>query len=199
MSFVKERKCDIISLVMETPERKKYMNFTKPYLITPFVIATTNDKFFISDIRELDGKQIGIVKDYAHTELLKRKYPSIDLVEIENLEEGLNQVNKGFLFGFIDSLATMGYQIQKRFPNKLKISGQLEDSGILSIGVRNDDLMLFSILEKAINLVGEKKTQNILNQWISVRYEKGFDSGLFWKILTPFLFWHFYYLSVSTY
>ncbi len=198
IEFAKARKCDILSLVMETPTRKQYMNFTKPYLNIPLVIATTNDKLFISDLQELRGKKISIVKGYAFAELLKSKYPNIQLIEVNTVADGLEHVAQGKTFGFIDSLTTIGYQIQKSFPGELKIAGRMNEELELGIGVRNDDPMLLRIFENAIGSIDEKTKQRILNQWISVKYDNGYDDVLFWKILTPFLLLAFI-LFVSQY
>ena len=89
IAYAKARKCDILSLAMETPERKKHFNFTPPYLTVPLVIATTTDKFFITDLEEVSDEKIGIVKGYALAEALKIKHPSIKLVEVDSIEEGL--------------------------------------------------------------------------------------------------------------
>ena len=75
---------------METPERKKYLNFTQPYLISPLVIATTTDKLFITELKKVQQEKLGIVRGYAYTELLKQQYPSINLIEVSSIEEGLN-------------------------------------------------------------------------------------------------------------
>ncbi len=184
--FIKERKCDIVPLAMETPKRKKFMNFTKPYLTVPLVITTTNDKFFIANIKELEGKTIGIEKSYAQAELLKIKYPMVNFVEVNTITEGLEKVINGNFFGYIDNLTTIGYQIQKYFPTQLKITGQFDEQLVMGIGVRKDEPLLLSILDKALNTIDSNRREHILNQWISVKYELGYDKALFWKILTPF-------------
>ena len=78
------RECDLLSLAMETPNRKKFMNFTSPYLEVPLVIATNTDVTFINDIRALTDKPIGIPKGYAYVELFKTKYPFLNIIEVEN-------------------------------------------------------------------------------------------------------------------
>ncbi len=183
VAYAKARKCDILSLAMETPERKRYFDFTPPYLIVPLVIATTTDKFFITDLEEVSDEQIGIVKGYALAEALKKKHPTIQLVEVENIEDGLKAVARGELFGFIDNLTTIGYQMQKEYIGTLKIAGRIDQNWELGIGVRNDEPMLLEILDKAIGTIDDKTKQNVLNQWMSIRYERGFDYALFWKIL----------------
>ena len=183
LKYVETHKCDILSLAMETSERKKYLNFTQPYLVSPLVIATTTDKIFISELKKVQREKLGIVKGYAHIELLKQQYPLINLIEVASVEEGLESVASGDLFGFIDNLTIIGFQIQKNYIGTLKISGRIGQDFELGIGVRNDDLLLLGILDKAISAIDEKSKQSILNQWISINYQQGFDYALFWKIL----------------
>ncbi len=108
IEFIKQRKCDILPLAMETKSRKKFLNFTKHYLKTSLVIATRLDVPFIDDLSELDGKSVGIPKRYAYTELLKEKYPSLNIVEVENIDDGLDKVSQEKIFAYIDTLTTIG-------------------------------------------------------------------------------------------
>lgn len=183
IAYAKARKCDIFSLAMETPERKKYMDFTRPYLSTPLVIATRTDEFFIADLGEVLDKRLGIVKGYAYKELLTLQYPSIKLIEVESVEEGLQAVDHGELFGFIDTLAAIGYRMQKGYFGSLKVAGRINQNWELGIGVRNDEPILREILDKAIASVDENTQQAILNQWMSISYEQGFDYTRVWRVL----------------
>ena len=183
---IKKRECDILSLAMETPSRRDYLNFTTPYLDLPLVIATTYDKLFISNIKELEGKRIGIVKGYAEKELLQHKYKNIVFIDVDNVKDGLTQVAAGKLYGFIENLSVMGYQIQKLFPNELKITGRLNEKFTLSVAVRNDQPLLLKIIEKALDSIDDKTRQGILNQWISIKYEQEFDYALYWYIMAVF-------------
>jgi len=71
LKLAKNRECDIISLSMKTESRAKYLNFTKPYLKTPLVIATKNNALFIDDFKSLKGKNLAITKGYAFREILE--------------------------------------------------------------------------------------------------------------------------------
>jgi diguanylate cyclase (GGDEF)-like protein len=186
LQFARDRKCDILSLAMPTPDRQVYMNFTSPYLVIPLVIATTTEKLFIADFEEVMDKKLGIVKGYAFSELLKIKYPKIHLVEVDNIEEGLEKVANDQLFGMIDNLSTIGYQIQRNYIGTLKVTGRINENWELGIAVRNDDPVLLGILEKAISNIDESTHQDILNQWTSITYEKGFDYKLLRNILFIF-------------
>ena len=173
LEFGKERKCDIFSLVMPTKERVKYLDFTRPYLSIPFVIVTNLDELFISDIAKVADKKIGIVKGYAYSEILKERYPKMNLVDVKNVKDGLEKVKDGKLFGFIDTLATTGYYIQKDYIGQLKIAGKFDENWDLGIGTRNDEPILKTIFDKAITFIPVEKKQEILNRWVSVSYDKG--------------------------
>ena len=183
LAFAKQRQCDIFSLAMETPERKTYMNFTKPYMVIPLVLVSKLDKVFYSDIGVITDKPIGIAKGYAYGEILRVRYPKVQFVEVESEHDGLKRVQEGKLFGTIGTLATMAYQIQKEYFGSLKIVGKFDEKWELGIGVRNDEPLLKEIFEKAIDTIGQQESQNILNKWVSVSYESKVDYGYIYKIL----------------
>ena len=186
LRFAKERKCDILSLAMETKKRKAYLNFTKPYLKIPIVLATKPDKPFIADFSTLNNKTVAIPQGYAFAEILKLKYPKIDILEVKNIDDGLQKVIHDKAYGYIGTLASIGYSFQKKFTGELKIAGKFDGSWDLGIAVRNDDPMLFEVLQKAIGSVDEKTKQHILNNWLSIKYEKGVDYGLLWQVIAVF-------------
>ena len=182
--YAQTRKCDIYSLAMATPKRLKYMNFTKPYLDFPIVIATKIDKLFISDIKNvITSKKIGIVEGYAMGEILKKRYPTHKIVDVATVEIGLDLVAQGKIFGFVGALPTVGYELQHKYIGELKIAGKFDDKLALSIGVRNDEPMLLEVFEKAIDTIDLSKKQEILNKYISIKFERGFDYDLFGKIV----------------
>ena len=168
---------------MSTPERNEYMNFTKPYLSIPLVIATRIDDLFIVNIIDVQSKKLGVVKGYAFAELLRLKYPGINLIEVSSLDEGLAQVATGELYGFVGTLSSVGYSIQRNFIGELKVAGKFNEKWELGVGVRNDDLTLLSIFEKTIDSVEYEIKQKIMGKWISVKYDKGTDYRLLWQIL----------------
>jgi len=184
----KRRKCDLFSLAMETPERKKYMNFTSPYLIIPLVIVTKPDVTFIDDLTRLKEKKIGVVKGYAFNEIYRKKYKNLKIVDVQNVDDGLKQVANGEIFGFIGTIASVGYRFQTDYIGELKISGKFDEKWKLGIGVRNDDPKLLAIMEKAIASIGMKEKQKILNSWISIKVEKSVDYKLLFSLIGGLIF-----------
>ena len=183
LELAKNRKCDILSLAMETPSRKKYMNFTKPYLKVPLVIATKLDVSFITDINTLSTEKVGIAKGYAFGEILRKKYPNLNMVDVDNVTDGLKKVKNGELFAYIGTLASVGYVFQKEYTGELKIAGKLDDNWELGVAVRNDDKILLEIFQKVVDSIDKDTHKRIFNKWIAIRYEKGIDYTLVWQVV----------------
>ena len=183
LKFAKNRECDIISLSMKTEKRAKYLDFTKPYLKTPLVIATRNNALFIDDFKSLNGKKLAITKSYAFREILEKKYPYLTLIDVKNIDDGLQKVKEGKVYAYIGSLISIGYTIQNKFIGELKISGKFSDTWNLSIAVRDDDKQLLQIMEKVVDNITEKEKQNIINNWIAVEYVESINYDIFFESL----------------
>ncbi|MGY8871835.1 MAG: diguanylate cyclase [Pseudomonadales bacterium] len=179
----KNRQCDIFSMASHTPERSLYMDFTTSYTTFPVVMATTTDKFFISDIADIKDEKFGVVKGYSVEESLRKEVPGINIVEVESINDGLQQVENGQLYGYIDNLMTIATAIQKDFTGSLKISSRLDDDINLSIGTRNDEPLLQEIFQKLIHNIDPEFKQATFNKWVPVKQEVSFDYSLMWKII----------------
>lgn len=190
LSFIENKKCDFLSLLIVSEKRKKFLNFTKPYLQSPLVVVTRNDEIFISSILDIENKKVGIVKDYAFIEILKEKYPNLNIVEVKDIEDGLNRVKSKELYGFIDTLTTVAYMIQNKYVTQLKISGKFDETLDLSIGTRYDEPLLTNIFNKVINNVSSEDKQIIINKYTSIKVEEKMDYKqiVLWVLGTIFLF-----------
>ncbi len=187
IEYAKNRTCDIYSLAMSTPERLKYMDFTKPYLNIPLVIATRLDEPFVGDIKDILDKQLIGVQGYAILEVLRAKYPNINILEVENSTKALEAVRNKKAYGAIGSLSGLGYLIQKDFVGELKINGKFDQNWELGIGSRNDEPILNKILDKAINTMDPSVQRDIINKWISIKVEEKINIKTLLQFAVPIL------------
>jgi len=185
---IRAKKCDILPIAQKTPSREEYLSFTNSIYDFPLVIATTLDKKYISEFRALSDKKVGIIKGFSAYELFKAKYPNINFVEVADHEDGLNKVVKGELYGFVGSLSSIGYKLQKNYANMLKINTHIGKPLTLGMGVRNDNPILLAALNKAISSINEEEKQKIFSRWINVKYENPKDYTLIFEIITIFIF-----------
>lgn len=186
VEHLKAGDCELFSLAMRTPERETYAKFTDSYIQTPLVVATKSDVAFINDLSDLSGRAIAIPALYAFAELLREDYPDLDLVEVTDIDAGLAMVRSGEVFGYIGTLATIGYKLQTEYGGELRITGDSGKSWDMGVAVREDRPMLHGIMQKAVATITEEQRRDINNKWIAVRYDQRVDYTLLWQVSAVF-------------
>ncbi len=185
LQAVQEGSCNLLSSAGITQERKKYLDFTKPYFSFPMVIAVPVKQLFVDDLDSIGDQAVGVVRGYAHIDLIRNKHPNLTIVEMDNVLAGLKHVQNGSIFGFIDTVATIGYEINRNQMVDLKIGGKLDIPVNFTIAVRKGKPPeLLSILNKGVDSFTEDEKKSLLNKWFSVRYEQAFDYSILWKALS---------------
>jgi len=186
LNFIKDKKCDILPAAAITLDRLNYVNFTKPYLFSNFVLATKKNRH-IDKFYKVSGEKIGFVKGYASIEIFKKKYPQIQIVEYSSILEGLKAVEKGEVYGFIDISSTISSVLMEEDFHNLKISLKLDEKLELAIAVRNDDNTLLSIFQKLVTSLSQKDKDMIYRKWITIKYEQEIDYSLIWSVFLPLI------------
>jgi PAS domain S-box-containing protein len=181
---IKVGELDVLSAVARTPEREAFLNFTKPYITIPMIIATHKDGGLIADISDLEGKTVGVVPGYASTELLRTHHPSLKLVEMADIAETLQALSTGKIEAVVESLWSISYEKDRLELDNIKIAAPTPYNYELSMGVRKDWPELVPILDKALSSLDKQETTAIKNAWMAVQVKFGHDmkSILIWAI-----------------
>ena len=187
ITLAQNGKCDIVSSMMETPSRKKYMNFTNPYISSPIVLTTKIGKPFSDNLEQIfKNNKIGVTKDFAFYELLKDLYPENNIVEIESMEKGLKLVNHGELYGFVDSMLTSTLKIQENYVSNLKVSSIINLKLQLRFGIKKDDIDLYNIFNKLVDTISEEEKKQVLNKWSATTIQEVQNNSLIYKFVMFF-------------
>ena len=180
-------KSDIIFSAGESESRKKFAYFSNEYLKFPISIVTKKDEHFIENIDDIINKKIAVGNNFTAHNLLKEKYPNLDLVLVNNVEEGLNLVSKNQVFAFVDIKPILTYNIAKFEFKDLKVSGNSGIDFSLKIMVRKEYKDLIPIINKTIATIPASEVTNIVNSWNNVKFQTSIDYTIVW-ILTFVVF-----------
>lgn len=155
---------------------------------------------FVSNINTLEGKRVGIVRQYKNMiAYMKQAYPSLRLAMVASTKDGLDKVASGELEAFIDIYRIVAYNIQREHIGELKINTKVNPLIMRAhVGLRKDDVVLKDIFNKAIgNLSVEEKTK-MIDHWMRAKEVVRPDYRLLWEIgiavlllLLGFLYYHF--------
>jgi polar amino acid transport system substrate-binding protein len=186
LQFIKEKKCDMITSIQKNEQRDKYINFTSPFAYQSATIVTHNEIPYIFNLDTLINKKIAMLGEHAAIELFKEKYPFSDIVLIDSGEEGIEKVKSKEVFGYIELIPVLLPLLDNE--EDVKINRQLDFGLSLSMGIRDDELLLHSIIEKTLNSIPEIERNKIFNKLIDNKYKKKTDYSLIIELLLVFLF-----------
>ena len=187
IELAKEKKCDVVSLLMRTRQRENDFNFPTPYIETPLVIVTKIDKTSVIDVSSILKRKVAVVKDYAFVDIIKTKYKNLEVVEVKDIQSGLDKVEDGEVFGFVGSSVAIEYNLQNRHYADFKISAYFDEKLSIGVGVVKDNLHLYNIFQKLSQKLSTEDKQNILRKHFAIKYEQKFDYSLFYKIFILFV------------
>lgn len=189
-----------VDILSETDDSdlKSHLNFTKPYITNPIVIAMKHTENYVERIDDIKNKKIALIKDYGYASKIRRKYSNIKFITVEDIHDGLVSVSTGEIDALLCTLALCSYTISELGLNNVKITGKTEFDTKLALGVQKNLPELLSILNKAIANISHEQQQLILDQWIKNKFLARVDYTLVYQIvaaafvlLSLFAFWVF--------
>ncbi|MEW7291465.1 response regulator [Aquimarina sp. 2304DJ70-9] len=187
MEDVRKEKVDLIVEIHPTKKRKEYLNFYAFLFESPHMIVTRKKDSNGAKISDFSDKIIVLPKDYAIAEILKQKYPELNLAFEEDEITCLQKLNSGKYDAFIGPKAVVHYLIRTKNINNLKIAGETDISYKTGIAVFKKNQILNKIISRATKAVSRKEKQSILDNWI-------------FNVVTPFyqktIFWVFFSIGV---
>ena len=178
--FLRDKKCDILPSAIATENRKKYANFTKPYLKLPLAIFMRKDKQIVSSLDEIMDKTWARQKGSGLITKLRKDYPNMKVIETESYSDSLIEVNNGNVDFTIATLPVASHNINKYLLHDLQIVGYTTMMYNLSIAIRNDNKILLSILDKTLENIPQNISKEIYKKWVSKPVQ---ESVLDYKLL----------------
>lgn len=176
-------RCDLLTAAMNLPERAQEMRFTQPYIRFPLAIATRKEELFIDKLEALDGQRLGVVRGFASEQILRQHHPGLTLIPVEHIGDGLRRIESGSLFGLIDLIPTIGWEIQRSGNFNQKIAGKFDAEITLSLAVRPEATVLQGLLDKGLASISASEHAAISARWLTLRIEQGINRALLWQLL----------------
>ncbi|WP_415498576.1 transporter substrate-binding domain-containing protein, partial [Arcobacter aquimarinus] len=195
LEFSKNKKCDILSFLNETPKRKKWLNFTNTIFKDPNVIVGRIETNEIKDLSKVKAS-IALPKGTAMYERFEKDFPNMMIIPVNSEEEAFTLVEQKKADLTLRSLIITAYTIKEQGLFNLKILHQPKNyENFLRIGVIKDEEILVEILNKAIEQITSNEIQTIVNKWVSIKYQEAADYTYFWVffVLTSILIFFFLY------
>ena len=167
----KQGEIDVIGSIQNTPERREYLRFTKPYLEIPNVIIVKEEYHRPLTLEKMGGMKVVIVKGYASVSFIKNNHPKLIIEPVINDLAGLQMVSFGRADAIITDLSVASYLIEQMKISNLRVAGTIDYTWNITFASRKDWPILNNILEKGLAAIDQKERHAIYSKWVPSGYE----------------------------
>ncbi|MBT3921942.1 MAG: transporter substrate-binding domain-containing protein [Nitrospina sp.] len=165
----KARESDMWGAATPTPQRLKYMLFTKPFIELPAVVIVRKNIEKTLSLKDLKGLKVAVISGYGIHDHLYVNHPDIELDVVPNISAGLKKVSFGMVDAMIANIALATYYIEKDGITNLRTAGESGYVYKWGFASRNDWPELNQILQKGINLIDESEKIEINRKWVGLK------------------------------
>lgn len=163
-----ERLVDGFAAAQSTPERRRFMLFTGPFVSIPNVIIVAETNRSIRSLQDLKGRRTAVMQEYAIHEWLRLRYPAIRFVPVKDDVRGLQMTAFGQCDAMVINLATATRRISRGGIANLKVAADTGHNNDLCFGVRSDWPLLHAILQKGLSTVTRSEREAIFQRWVRI-------------------------------
>jgi PAS domain S-box-containing protein len=193
----KTGRCQVMSLLNQTPARDAWLIFTQPILTDDNILITREEHPFVVDLSSLPDQIMVLPKGTSIEERVRHDFPNLKIIVTDTETQALQMVSDRKADMTMRSLIVAAYTIKREGWFNLKIAGQVPGySNQLRIGVLQGDTVLRDILNKGVASITPAERQQIIDRHITINATTGIDYELvkrlvaiFALILLTSLFW----------
>ncbi len=165
---IRRQDITLLPAIYFSTDRSQYLTFTQPYL-------SIFDYFFIHEdikaetLNDLNGKTIAIPRGYTHLNTLQQHYPQLVILQTANLMSAIQSVIERKADILLESYAVINYQLKKNGISTIRPFKPLgSDTKMnLHMAAQQNQGILISILNKALNAISESEKNTIYNKWLT--------------------------------
>ncbi|MGF6131017.1 two-component system sensor histidine kinase EvgS [Pseudomonas frederiksbergensis] len=168
VALLRQGKADLISAIRHIgPTFIPDLSLTTPYHISAAIVVTRAKSPTYFDLGKLAGKTVVIDAKGPYESLLRAKARNVRIIKSGSAQEALTLVAEG------DADATLGTQsylmphFGPQFEGVLQLSGVIAPlASEISMATRADQPLLFSILQKSLEIITVENAYDLHDQWI---------------------------------
>ncbi len=183
LARAKRKEIDMITAAQPTKERRQFMLWSRPYVQVKTTIIVRKEMQQQYSLATMAGMRIGVPQDYAVGDFVRKAYPELTLIPVENNKEGLYKLSFGELDAMITEVPNALYVIEKEKITNLRLAGDTEFELHQGIGIRDDWPLFAAIIDKTLADISESEHQEIFSRWVRLETDPFYRNHTFWYLV----------------
>lgn len=152
----------------DDPAEDRGVLYTQPYNTSSTILVSRFDGEPFAELEQLSGKRLVMLGREGYSAFLKEKVPGITILSAQNAEDMMVMVKSGEADAAIASEWLLIPYLSRQYHGVLQVSGVVpqQHTGV-SMAVRDDDVILLSILHKVLASITGEERKAIYDAWFA--------------------------------
>lgn len=173
VQLYEKREIDLLQSVILTDTRRKMGLPGLSYAELPYALATLEHQDPVSDLAQLNGRQLAIPEGWSIISTVRARFPQVTIIETESTLKALELVLAGEAAAALDNEIIMRYVARSYFLMGMRYHsgvnfGEVELPDKLHILVANDRMQLRQLLDRAIAAIEPEHYQFLSDKWLAL-------------------------------
>jgi ABC-type amino acid transport substrate-binding protein len=175
---------DTLIYTVKNAKRAEQLAFGEPYLSYPMMIIGHKNSPYIGQMSDLRGKRVALEKNYLTNLWIKRDYPEVDIITVQNTHQALQKVHDRKADAYVGNVAIANYMMVHGGMPDLKLMAPTDYGNVkFSVVAPKDWPELASIMSKGYRSLPADFHNVVQQKWFSVQLVERVDYTLIWQIL----------------
>lgn len=178
LQFSEDKQVDIISASASNPIIEKNYRPTYSTIKSPIVMIASNDTRYISDLSAAEGLRVALIGTAGYNKKIIDTYPSINFINIDEIEEGLLGVAEERYDLVLMSMMVASHQMAELGLYELRVAGITDFDMELTLFVNRNKPILWSIIDKVKRNENQQEHHKILSKWATNDVVSHYSPGM---------------------
>ncbi|MCL2721492.1 MAG: ATP-binding protein [Treponema sp.] len=162
--MLKNREVAFVADLIWTREREEHFIWPKTSILNDYYALISKSDFKNVTINEILHSKVGLTRDTAYTAMFKRWFPDHEnTIEYDGIEETFNAMRNGEVDLAMTTERRLMLLTHYQELTGYKVNFVFEQSINARFGFNNEEVVLCSIIDKALNAID---VETISNQWM---------------------------------
>jgi PAS domain S-box-containing protein len=156
---------DLLGTLTRTPERERYLDFSRPYLSVPYVLFVRDDHVGWSTLADVSDRPVGVVQSYGAQAWLVQHHPELHLVAVPDSATGLAMVATGKLDAMVETLPVGVYLVRERSLTNVRMARAKLFETPQYLAVPRGQTVLLGIVQKGLDGITAAERTAVFTRW----------------------------------
>ncbi|XVE24973.1 transporter substrate-binding domain-containing protein [Pseudomonas plecoglossicida] len=166
MDWVATGKADILAAVVPSVPRAEQLDFSRPYLTTPFVFVSRQRARQPSTLDDMAGRTLVLTRGCVVHDFIATYYPGVNITFADNVVAAMEMVSTGKVDAAVLPFLMAKYFIAWDYRGRLRMTSTVgTEQAHVSLATTRGEPALDSILNKALLSITPEEMDQVMDRW----------------------------------